>query len=167
MRQPPKHFRPLARQRGAAAIELGLTIVLLMMVLFAIITYGSLFWIQQSLAQAAGEGARAAFIGSQQNLPDARLQACRTAERSAGWLNPPNASTPLARCQIQAVACSAGVAPQTLCLRITMDYRTRDWPLLATMRGLGSVFASAEQIEQWVPERLVAQAVVQVISEPS
>ncbi|MEI2415643.1 TadE/TadG family type IV pilus assembly protein [Orrella sp. JC864] len=161
---PPAGRRP---QRGAAAIEFGLTIVLLLMVLFAILTYGSLFWIQQSLSQAAGEGARAAFIGGQQSLADAQALACRTAERSAGWLNMPDPAPARARCRSEPIACAGAPAPDLACFRITVDYRTEDWPLLATLRGLASVFADAQQIARWIPERLAAQAVVQVVSESS
>ena len=153
-------------QAGAAAIEFALCIVLLMMVLFAIVTYGSLFWIKQSLSQAAGEGARAAFMAGQQGLADAGDLACRTAERSAGWLNRTGAA-PRARCQSQAIACRAVAAPSARCLRITVEYRTDDWPLIVTMRGLATLFGQSAQWSSWVPERLASQAVVEVTSEPS
>lgn len=166
MRHPLALCRGAHGQTGAAAIEFALTIVLLMMVFFAIVTYGSLFWINQSLSTAAGEGARAAFMAGQQGLADAGNVACRTAERSAGWLNRPD-ETPRARCQSQAIACSATAARSARCLRITVEYRTDDWPLIVAMRGLASLFGQSSQISSWVPERLMAQAVVEVISESS
>lgn len=157
---------PAPRQQGVAAIEFAISVVILMMVFFAIVTYGSLFWIKQSLSQAAGEGARAAFVAGQQGLADAGAVACLTAERSAGWLNAP-ASAPRARCSTTPVACSALAPPSALCLRITMDYRTGDWPLIAVMRGVARLFGAPDQVSSWVPERLTAQAVVEVISESS
>lgn len=47
------------RQRGVAAVEFSLVFVLLFSVLYALATFGSVLYIQQSVSRAASEGARA------------------------------------------------------------------------------------------------------------
>lgn len=49
---------------GAAALEFALVLPILIMVVFAIITYGYMFSVRQALTQAAAEGARAAAVAS-------------------------------------------------------------------------------------------------------
>lgn len=47
------------RQRGVAAVEFALVFVLLFSMLYALATFGSVLYIQQSVSRAAAEGARA------------------------------------------------------------------------------------------------------------
>jgi Flp pilus assembly protein TadG len=47
------------RQRGVAAIEFALVFVILFSALYALATFGSVLYIQQSVSRAATEGARA------------------------------------------------------------------------------------------------------------
>lgn len=57
--------RALARSRGdrgAAAVEFALVAPLLLLIVFAIISYGVMFSFRQGLSQAAAEGARAAAL---------------------------------------------------------------------------------------------------------
>lgn len=53
-------LKPLPRrQRGLAAVELALVLPLLLLLLLAMIEYGTLFWRAQQIGNAAREGARA------------------------------------------------------------------------------------------------------------
>src|SRR3546814_17085725 len=49
-------------QRGVAAIEFALTVVLLLVIVFGIVRYGAMFLAQQKLSHLAGEGARYALV---------------------------------------------------------------------------------------------------------
>lgn len=61
MRARRLRLRGLERQRGATAIEVALTFPLFFLIFYAIVTFGMIFVIQQSLTFAASEGARAAL----------------------------------------------------------------------------------------------------------
>ena len=50
------------RKRGAALVELALVIMFLMIVLLGIIDYGYIFFVHNSMVNAAREGARAAAV---------------------------------------------------------------------------------------------------------
>ncbi|GGO87559.1 hypothetical protein GCM10011584_12480 [Nocardioides phosphati] len=58
--------RPCARrdEKGAAALEFALVLPMLLLIVFAIISYAYMFSIRQALTQAAAEGARAAAVAS-------------------------------------------------------------------------------------------------------
>ena len=49
---------------GAAALEFALVLPILLVIVFAIITYSYMFSVRQALTQAAAEGARAAAVAS-------------------------------------------------------------------------------------------------------
>jgi len=49
-------------EEGAAALEFALVLPLLLLIVFAIISYGYMFSVRQALTQAAAEGARAAAV---------------------------------------------------------------------------------------------------------
>src|SRR3546814_13214608 len=63
-------------QRGVAAIEFALTVVLLLVIVFGIVSYGAMFWAQQKLSHLAGEGARYALVLS--------MEGTRSEERRGG-----------------------------------------------------------------------------------
>lgn len=87
------------RQRGATAIEFAIVFPLFFMIFYAIISFGMIFVIQQSLTYAASEGARAGLnyassFGSVANScafvsnPGTRTQnACNAALTALGWLS--------------------------------------------------------------------------------
>ncbi|HLN76543.1 MAG TPA: TadE family protein [Nocardioidaceae bacterium] len=64
---PPKFRRRRAgdrRERGAAALEFGLVLPLVMLVIFGIIQYGYLYWSLETAAAAAREAARRLVVGT-------------------------------------------------------------------------------------------------------
>jgi len=58
-----RQYRPAAcsRERGATAVEFALVFPLFFLILYAIVTFGLIFAVQQSLTLAATEGARSAL----------------------------------------------------------------------------------------------------------
>ena len=62
MKPTPDRHGACRGQRGIAALEFSLTLTMLLMFICAVVGYGVLFWMQQQLAAAANEGARAAVF---------------------------------------------------------------------------------------------------------
>lgn len=167
----PAHAERGARrpQSGIAALEFALTITVMLLVVTGIVGFGALFWAQQKLSKAAGEGAQAALYATQAGQPLAQLQAvaCAAAQREAGLLIPAGANVLGAGdgCAVQTALCAslpngwnpaAGDAPAT-CASVNLSYSLSNWPLVAMMSALtgGS---------NWFPTQLSARAVVQVAS---
>ena len=157
---PRPSNRPPARrrQRGIAALEFSLTLTVLLLFICGVVGFGALFWMQQQLAAAAADGARAAVHARFSGQSDVPAEACLAAMRtfSAG----------------SAVLCSASRAPcawpgagggQADCATVAMTYNTQTWPLLETVRGLVTALPGANR--NWLPSRLQSQAVVQISQE--
>ncbi|WP_286936077.1 TadE family protein [Achromobacter sp. UBA4530] len=158
MRATPRtlnRIKTRARQRGIAALEFSLTLTVLLLFICGVVGFGALFWMQQQLAAAAADGARAAVHARFSGQSDVPAIACVAAMRtfSAG----------------SAVLCSATRAPcawsgaggaQADCATVAMTYNTQTWPLLETVRGLVTALPGANR--NWIPSRLHSQAVVQI-----
>jgi len=143
-----------ARQRGVAALEFSLVLMALFMFLFAIIGLGLIFWLQQQLAAAASEGARAAVQAQLDEAPDAAARTCGAALAVFG------ADTSV-DCRVTRAPCAwAGSGGQAAdCATVALSYSVRQWPLLATAQGFLSMLPGGGN---WIPERMGARAVVQV-----
>ncbi len=78
------------RDRGAAAVEFGLILPIMMLIVFATIDFGRLLNARIELTQAAREGARMAAVGEPKNLVDdrVRLAAGSLDPVSIGWDGP-------------------------------------------------------------------------------
>ncbi|AUL20736.1 hypothetical protein BTL47_15660 [Bordetella holmesii] len=143
---------PALRQRGAAAIEFGITLILLLMLVVAIVGYGAWFWAQQKVTKAAGEGAQALLQTGFRTGSANMAAACAAARQEAAWM--------AITCAAQSQPCSwtnaAGVAQR--CARVSVSYNANTWPLLATMNSLAAAFSS----NPWFPSTLNAWAVVQI-----
>ncbi len=162
-------FSASRRQRGAAAIEFAFTISLLLMLLAGLVGYGVLFWMQQKLTKAAGEGAQAVLIASQQGeLRRAELEslACLSVRREALRFSDTNASG------AQTIGCTPTFAPCTWtmagavaapCVRVQVVYTPAGWPLMAMMRSLSQSLSGSTS---WFPSSLSASAVVQIPQVP-
>lgn len=149
------HCPRLIRQRGIAALELSLTLTMLLIFICAVVGYGVLFWMQQQLAAAAGEGARAAVHAQITGSPNVQGDACAAAMSvfSTG----------------SAVACATTSAPCTWtgsggqvanCATVAMTYNTQSWPLLATLQSFIVLLPGTNK--DWVPSRLSSKAIVQI-----
>ena len=79
MKPTPDRHGACRGQRGIAALEFSLTLTMLLMFICAVVGYGVLFWMQQQLAAAANEGARAAVFARFSGAPDVNGAACTAA----------------------------------------------------------------------------------------
>lgn len=152
-------------QRGAASIEFAFALVLLLMFLFAIVSYGALLWAQQKVTHLAAEGARSALAASFQGDAAAAQDACSgsvlpIAVRDSVLAGPAQEA---GFCTGSQAACT--FAPDATCVTIEIRMRVDGWPLLEIMRGLARVFGGDAQ--RLLPEQLQAKAVVQIPMEPA
>lgn len=102
--------------RGATAVEFALVFPIFFMLFYAIVAYGLVMTIQQSLTLAAAEGARAAV---QDGTDTERVsRATATAKGVLSWLpgvDEPTATSP--------AACAAN--PAARCVTVTVSYNTK------------------------------------------
>lgn len=68
-----------SRQRGIAALEFSLTLIMLLMFICGVLSFAVLFWMQQQLASAATDGARAAVFARFNGQPNVSAAACSAA----------------------------------------------------------------------------------------
>src|SRR5690606_33275389 len=66
----------MQKQQGVAAIEFALTLTVLLMIFFGIVTFGALFWMQQKASSLAAEGARVALVKSIQGEEHPAQEGC-------------------------------------------------------------------------------------------
>lgn len=157
-------------QQGIAAIEFALSITIVLMLFFGIVTYGALFWTQQKVSQLAAEGGRYAVATSmRQTRPLLETAVCtehieRVAKNDLLLKSLPtsesgNGSVPF--CQLTVSPCTNGTEePTCATITITAD-GTQNWPLMTIMRGLASVFTNDP--DSLVPTKLTSKAVVQIM----
>lgn len=154
---PLQPRRPLLRlrQRGIAALEFSLTLTMLLIFVCAVVGYGVLFWMQQQLASAATEGARAALYAQMTGSANVQTDACVAAMRVFSTGSAVACATTRAPCTW------AGSGGQTAnCATVAMTYNTQSWPLLATFQAFIALLPGTNK--NWVPTRLSSKAVVQI-----
>lgn len=61
-------MRSVRRQRGAAVLEFALVMPIFVLILYGLVTFGSVFYTQLSLSRAAADGARS--VGMAQSVAD-------------------------------------------------------------------------------------------------
>ncbi len=143
------------RQRGIAALEFSLTLTLLLLFICGVVGFGALFWMQQQLAAAAADGARAAVYARFSGQADVPAAACLAAMGTFSAGSAVLCSTTRAPCAWT----GAGGRPAD-CATVAMTYNTQSWPLLETVRGLITALRGTNR--NWIPNRLHSQAVVQI-----
>ena len=130
MKPTPDRHGACRGQRGIAALEFSLTLTMLLMFICAVVGYGVLFWMQQQLAAAANEGARAAvfarFSARRREWRGLHGGDGRVLDRLRGGL----------RHHPRACAWSGAGGQTANCATISMTYNTQSWPVLATMQAL-------------------------------
>jgi Flp pilus assembly protein TadG len=143
-------------------IEFAFMLTGLMLIFTAIVGYGAMFWTQQQLAAAAGEGARAGLKASYAGRPDVQAVACAAAKSILG------ADTSV-QCNGTATpfACAwAGAGGATVgCIEVSLSYDVAQWPLLQSFKNLLK-FAAGASAESLIPSRLTARATLQITQEP-
>jgi Flp pilus assembly protein TadG len=123
-------------ERGAALVEFSISVGLILVLLFGIISYGYVLSFKQGLTQAAAEGARAGAVGT-------ATDAVNAVTRSVSAFNK--------TCNTGGLTCqgtgpgdwtSTG-GPHTyacgthMCMKITLSYDWKNYPLLPKFPGLG------------------------------
>ncbi|KVC45123.1 TadE/TadG family type IV pilus assembly protein [Burkholderia diffusa] len=129
-------------QRGATAVEFAIIFPLFFVICYAIICFGMVFVIQQSLTFAASEGARAG-LNYAPDLATRTAKAQATAKNVVSWLN---ISAP--NVVVQAPACKYDAS--LYCLSVTVSYSPQSW--VTTMPFVGTILT----------QPLTSTAVVQI-----
>lgn len=130
-------------QRGAVLVEFSLVVVLLFALLYALIAYGLMLALKQSVTNAAAEGARAAigsdlqgsYAASTDSLDWLGSKCCR----SDGSFSPQVAGAPLV-INPRTASCSAADPGGPQCVTVAISYDYAGSPLLPPLPGLGLLF---------------------------
>ena len=144
--------------RGAAALEFGLILPILVMLVFGVIAFGYMLSFRQGMSQAAAEGGRAAAGQISGTSSSVRIEAARAAindaldsygvECNGDALTHSGGAS--GTCNIVIGACTTGPSGAQ-CARVTLDYPYSDNSLIP---GLG--------VNALLPDNLVYTAEVRV-----
>ncbi len=143
------------RQRGIAAVEFSLVLLMLLLLLFAILGFGALFWMQQQLASAAADGARAVAQAQYTGQTNLQQVACMPA------LSTFPSSISVA-CVVTPSTCTwAGSGGSTArCATVGLSYSVESWPLLGAFQALIDMVPGTSTT--WIPSTLRSTAIVQI-----
>lgn len=140
---PRRRVRPHLRARrlhrdesGAAVLEFSIVIVLLAFFLYALIAFGMMLALKQSLTSAAAEGARS--VVGYTDIPTAETTAEDVALDRLDWLK---ASQQAALTRDATVAACANGSGQ--CITVTVTYPYTGNELVPPLPGLGLVTPSS------------------------
>ncbi|HDR9585408.1 TPA: pilus assembly protein [Burkholderia stabilis] len=148
-----RQSRPRSRRRqlGATAVEFALVFPLFFLILYAIVTFGLIFAVQQGLTLAATEGARTALNyvyeangSGAKALTDRAAAAKATATGLTSWLSNVQIPTPVSG------ACSYDAT--MYCVTVTVTYPYQSYPLVPSLPLIGLV----------TPTQLTGTATVQI-----
>lgn len=129
--------------RGAVAVEFALVFLIFFALFYAIVAYGLVFAMNQSLTLAAEEGARAAV----QDAPNTATRITRAQNTAMGVLN----WLPTAGITVNATAAPCTPNPAISCVTVLVTYDYANHPLVPTLPLLGIA----------IPANLGATATVQ------
>ena len=123
-------LRKLRGERGASAVEFGLVIPILLILVLGIVEFGHAFQVQGTLSAAAREGARAMALRNDQ------AQAKAAVRDAASALDPDIVDSQIT---ITPAACPTGTTNQNVRLTITypMPFLTDFFGASITMSGTG------------------------------
>ena len=138
------HSGPQQRAcHGAVAVEFALIFPIFFALFYAIVAYGLVFTVNQSLTLAAEEGARAAV----QDAPDTATRITRAQDTATGVLN----WLPVAAITATATSAPCAANPAT-CITVTVSYDYANYPIVPALPLLGIA----------IPANLSAAATVQI-----
>jgi Flp pilus assembly protein TadG len=147
-------------ERGAEMVEFAFVVVLLIMLLYGIVSYGLILSAQSTVTQAAADGARAGIVASTTPLAVAEQQA----GDDVTWMgkgacyepDAPVTGSPTAaiKCVALPEACPSNINNQ--CIKVTVSYSYASDPLFPILPGLNII----------TPSTISSTDVLQV-SEPS
>lgn len=120
-----KKFRMPDSQKGVAAVEFGLLIILLLMIVGAIIEFGRVFWYYDALSKATRDGARlmskadkAIIASTEVNAAKDLVVAAVNAAKVSPGLTTGNVRVECLNDSYSAIACVDGTAPENV--RVTI-----------------------------------------------
>jgi Flp pilus assembly protein TadG len=150
-------------QRGAAAVEFALISPVLLLLVFAVISYGYMLSFRQALSQGAAEGARAAAVSSFPTAADKEVAALEAINDALGvdaygvTCGDTAVGSALKKGDVTVGTCSVTTAPcrndvSQQCVTVALDYHYEDHPMVPKVPGVGLV----------LPEHLTYEATVRV-----
>lgn len=126
-----------AGQRGVATTELALVIGLLLLLLYGLVGFGLLFWLQQKVEHIAGDSARHAVVATVSGHANPAQAGCDYVAHHVV------ADRLLASLGAGAVTCVPSAAGQACddalpvqCVTITVTANVSAWPMLKPVRAL-------------------------------
>ena len=155
----PKECSRQRDERGAEMVEFAFVVVLLIMLLYGIISYGLILSAQSTVTQAAADGARAGIVASSTAVATAETQAGADVswmDKGACWEPevPSGVSTAAISCKAWTENCPSNANNQ--CIKVTVQYSYASDPLFPILPGLNII----------TPSTISSTDVLQ-ISEPS
>lgn len=162
-------------QSGSASIEFALSISLFFLIFFCLIAFGTLFWFQQKLSYAAGQGSRLAY----QELIANKAMVLKTApwldDQGSGLicqdsLQHTDYMQAHTRCRVQLHTCTplnpaTPELPLERCnLSVTLRYNTSHNSLIHSANWVIAMFQNNNSASdnKTMPLHLVAQSTVQI-----
>jgi Flp pilus assembly protein TadG len=132
-------------EHGAEMVEFAFVVVLLIMLLYGIITYGLILAAQATVTQAAADGARAGIVATNQTCTQSTVPSVCAAEDQAGsdvgWMGKGSCpSSTIVTCTAVPEPCPSN--SNNTCLRVTVSYNYASSPLFPEMPGLGVITPS-------------------------
>jgi Flp pilus assembly protein TadG len=144
----PKQPWRRRNERGAEMVEFAFVVVLLIALLYGIISYGLILAAQNTITQAAADGARAGIVASSSGTigPPCTTSACTVSESQAGsdlgWLGKGSCGTSATTitCVSTEVPCPSN--PNNECLTVEVNYAYSANPLFPELPGMGVIMPS-------------------------
>ncbi len=134
-------------EHGAEMVEFAFVVVLLVMLLYGIITYGLILAAQATVTQAAADGARAGIVANSttatcsQSTVAAVCAAEAQAGSDVGWMGKGSCPTSsIITCTAVPEACPSNA--NNTCLKVTVSCNYATSPLFPEMPGLGVITPS-------------------------
>ena len=130
-------------ERGAAALELALALPVLLLLIYGIIQFGTVFLIRQDLTEAASDAARSSVAVTQSSVVSTALTQLvgDINNDSAGLVTVPSGgscptSGAILTCSVTAAACPIGMPSTDDCLTVTVVYHYEQSPVLPDFFGI-------------------------------
>jgi len=149
------------RQQGAAAIEFAISILLILLIFFGIVTYGSLFWMQQKISHLSADGARYALaesLRSSGTMLETAGKACQYIAATAEDDSLLETFSPTCAPAQASEACA-----QCIKLTVTITDPASIWPFLNLVKTIASLIPGSAS-EALVPSTLTSSATIQIFT---
>lgn len=151
-------------QRGVAAVEFVLVLGVLLFLLYGMVGFGLLFWMQQKMTHITGDSARYALVASMSGQHHSAGAGCDHAvrhvssDRMLRMLGPGRVS-----CTSSAANYTCAHEEMDRCVSITVVADVSQWPVLGVVRRLAGAVGMRDSIA--IINQLSATAVVRITGE--